>query len=169
MRASPGPSSCRTRRPVPMYCPEASINSSTPLNGTQRTDGAPGHAARVKLENDQLVDVLAALCRRVEIQGRSQRYDTGRIYSAMAHVIVPFDMQKVHCRWDSGQLIDVARIGPEIRVIDDPPNVALEMSMIDRVEANERGEQPYIRLGQCVSEQKASMPEAFLQPIAHLA
>jgi hypothetical protein len=60
---------------------------------------------------------------------------------------VRLDVINAHRRGDAGHLIELAQIVREIWVIDDAAEVAFEVAVIDRVEANKRREQPPVRLG----------------------
>ena len=83
-------------------------------------------------EHDQPVHVPAPFRRRLEIQHRPDRHDPGRVDALVAHVIVPLDVAEIDRRRDARQLVDIARVGPQVLVIDDPPDVALEVPVIDR-------------------------------------
>src|SRR5690606_36020817 len=50
-------------------------------------------------------------------------------------------MLHVDCAGDTGELVQLAGEGPDVRVFDDPAADALEVAVIDFVEADERGEQ----------------------------
>ena len=71
----------------------------------------------------------------------TERYDAGRIDIVMGDVIVPLDMVEVDGVGDAVGLIEVFQVAEEVWVIDDSPEVALEMAMIDGVEAHEGDEQ----------------------------
>ena len=67
--------------------------------------------------------------------------DPGRIDVVMGDVVVPLDVVKVHGVGDAVGLIEVFEVAEEVRIVDDSPNVALEMTMVDVVEAHEGDEQ----------------------------
>ena len=67
--------------------------------------------------------------------------DTGRIDVVVRHVIMPLDVVEVHGVGDAVGLIEVFEVAEEVRVVDDPPKVALEMTVVDSVEAYEGDEQ----------------------------
>ena len=56
---------------------------------------------------------------------------------------------------DAGQLESSRSKAPEIRIVDEASEVALEVAVIDRIEADERGEQAPVGLGDAVAEQVA--------------
>src|SRR3954454_12249142 len=88
------------------------------------------------LKHDQLVHATA-IRGIIKVEQRADGHDPGRIDAAMAHVIMPLDMAKVHRCGDVRELVDVARIAPKLPVVDDPPLVAFEMTMIHRVETDQ--------------------------------
>lgn len=71
----------------------------------------------------------------------------------MAAVIVRLDVVQAHRACDPWDLIEVAQIVRQVRIIGDAAQVALEMADIDRVEADQRGEQPPIGLGDAVTDE----------------
>ena len=95
-----------------------------------------------------------AIVRRREIQFRAERHDARRIDRRHAHVIVPLDVIHVHGLGDAGT--DRGRADSwTVRIIDDAAQIAFEVAVVDRVEANERREQPPIRFGQPRADQIA--------------
>src|SRR5262249_3912689 len=100
-----------------------------------------------------------------EVEHGTERNDPGWIDRAVALVIVPPDMLEIHRLGDAGPLIDVARKGGQIRIVAQPPDVALEVPDIDRVEADQCREQADIGFGQAVSEQEAPIGKAMLEPV----
>src|SRR5438067_9618623 len=95
------------------------------------------------LRNDQLH--LAAAMRLSEIKRRPYRNYARGIYLMVRDVIVSFDVIEVHCLGNAGQLIEVQQVTLQIRVVDDAPDVAFEVPVIDRIEADECAKQPPIR------------------------
>ena len=89
-----------------------------------------------------------AVVRRGEIELGAERHDAGRVHLALAAVIVPLDVIDVHGLGDARHLIEIAQIVRQVRIVDDAPQVALEVAVIDRVEADQRREQPPVGLGQ---------------------
>ncbi len=78
---------------------------------------------------------------------------------------MPFDMLHIDRFFDAGQMDDIPGVTPRFWKIDDPTQVAFEMSVIDRVKADQRREQPDIRLRQKISAQIAGLFEAIFQPV----
>ena len=66
--------------------------------------------------------------------------DTGRIDVVVGNIVMPFDVVEVHGVGDAVGLVEVLEVAEEVRVVDDPPEVALEMSVVDGVEAYEGDE-----------------------------
>ena len=67
--------------------------------------------------------------------------DTGRIDVVMGDVVVPFNMVEVHGVGNAVDLIEIFEVAEEVGVVDDPPDVAFEMTVVDGVEAYEGDEQ----------------------------
>ena len=67
--------------------------------------------------------------------------DTGRIDVVVGDVVMPLDVVEVDGVGDAVGLIEVFEVAEEVRVVDDPPEVALEMAVVDSVEAYEGDEQ----------------------------
>ena len=67
--------------------------------------------------------------------------DTGWIDVVVRDVVMPLDVVEVDGVGDAVSLIKVFEVAEEVRVVDDPSEVALEMAMIDGVEAHEGDEQ----------------------------
>ena len=67
--------------------------------------------------------------------------DAGWIDVVVGDVVMPLDVVEVYGVGDAVGLIEVFEVAEEVRVVDDPPEVALEMAVIDGVEAHEGDEQ----------------------------
>ena len=67
--------------------------------------------------------------------------DTGRIDVVVGDVVMPLDVVEVDGVGDAVGLIEVFEVAEEVRVVDDPSEVALEMAVVDSVEAYEGDEQ----------------------------
>ena len=71
----------------------------------------------------------------------------------VAAIIVPFDLVDAHCFGDTWYLIKLAQIIPQIGIVGDAAQIALEMTEIDRIKADERREQPPVRFGDLLSRE----------------
>ena len=71
----------------------------------------------------------------------AKRDDASWIDVVVGDVVVPLDVVEVHGVGNSVDLIEIFEIAKEVGVVDDPPNVAFEMAMVDGVEAYEGDEQ----------------------------
>ena len=74
-------------------------------------------------------------------------------------------MVEVHGFRDAGLLIKIHQIALKGFIIHDAPNVALEVPVINRVEANERAKEPPIRFDDSCSEKVSARGQARLQLI----
>ncbi|SHW42709.1 Uncharacterised protein [Mycobacteroides abscessus subsp. abscessus] len=83
----------------------------------------------------------------------------------MHHVVVLFDLSEINGVTKAGCLIQVARVGPQHRGFGQLLTIAFEVSVVDGIEANQRGEQPHICLGDGVTYQITLSGKPFRQPI----
>ena len=97
--------------------------------------------------------VVAASHRKVE--NRSGRHDARWIDVLVAFVIVMADMVEVDCLSHPIEIIDVAGEAPERRIVDDTADVAFEVTVIHRVESDERREQANIGFGEFFAKEIA--------------
>ena len=65
----------------------------------------------------------------------------------MRHVIVALDMIEVDRRCNVAELVEIAQVAPEVRIVDDAAEIALEMSDVHGIEADQRDEEAPIGLG----------------------
>src|SRR5690348_2701741 len=82
----------------------------------------------------------AAIVRSSEIDGRSDRDNARRIDHRVARVIVPLDVREAYRARDSRCLIKITGVSPQVWIIDDAPQVALEVAVVNRVEPDQRCE-----------------------------
>ena len=66
----------------------------------------------------------------------TERNDTGWIDVVVGDVVMPLDVVEVHGIGDAVGLIEVFEVAEEVGIVDDPPEVALEMAMVDGIEAH---------------------------------
>lgn len=93
--------------------------------------------------------------RLVEVRLRADGHDAVGIDRVMAVVVVARDMVEMHALAHARPLVERAQVGPEVGVIHDPGAVAFEMSVIDQIKPDERGEKPPVGLGQALAHQVA--------------
>src|SRR5262249_30316847 len=109
---------------------------------------------------------------RIEINRRADGEDACWVDGLMAHIVVALDMGEIHRSQHAGPLLEVAGVGAQRRVVDDPPDVALEVANVDRVETNQRGEEAPVGLGgprvHLWAHQEAAGAQALLQPVQRL-
>ena len=87
-----------------------------------------------------LAEALAAMGGR-QILVRTEGDDAGRIDVVVGDVVMPLDMVEVHGVGDAVGLVEVFEVAEQVRVVDDPADVALEMAVVDGVEAYEGDEE----------------------------
>jgi hypothetical protein len=74
--------------------------------------------------------------RGAEVLQRAARDDPRRVDVRVAAVVVRLDLVELAQRRDAGELVEVAEVVREVRVVGDPPQVALEVAVVDGVEAD---------------------------------
>ena len=74
----------------------------------------------------------------------------------MSHIIMTFDMIEINRLGDAGPLIQVHQVTLEVGVIDDPADVAFEVTVIDDVKSNECAKEPPIGFNNAIVEQVAA-------------
>src|SRR6056297_141304 len=90
--------------------------------------------------------VAVVRCR--EVQVRTDGDDTLRVERVVAAVVVLRDVVHVDRLGDARELVQFLQVVPEVRVVDDAAAVALEVGVVDGVEADERDEHRDVSLGQ---------------------
>ena len=79
--------------------------------------------------------------------------DSSRIDVVVGDVVVAFDVVKVHGLSDARLLVEIAEVTVEVRIINDAADVAFEVSVIHRVETDQRAEEPPIRFDNALAEE----------------
>ena len=101
--------------------------------------------------------------RLVEIQHRADRHDPRWIDRFVALIVVTLDVREIRRLSDARPLIELACICPQMRVVDQPANVAFEVSNIHRIEANQRREEAPIRFRYLVARQVSASRQTLLE------
>jgi hypothetical protein len=83
-------------------------------------------------------------------------------------VVVPLDVVEVDRVAEPRGLEQVARVAPQRRELDQLVAVALEVAVVDGVEADQGGEQPYVGLGDVVTDQVAPLGQPVLETVQRL-
>src|SRR5438874_2469383 len=81
------------------------------------------------------------------------------------HVVMALDVIEVDGLAETALLKQIARVGPKMRVVDDSPQVALEVAEVDGVETDERREQPDVRLGHPIANQIPLTAQPRVEPV----
>src|SRR5882757_5833767 len=84
----------------------------------------------------------------------------GRVHPNLASVVVTLDVYEIDRLIDAGNLIDVLQPAPDVGKVPEVADVALEMRIVDEVEAHRGREQPDVGLREAWPQQKASVSEA---------
>ena len=110
------------------------------------------NAARKSSGESSLGYQSLALVRLSKIERGTERHNPGRVDIGVSDIVVPLDMINIDGLGDPGLLVKIAKVGVEIRIVDDSANVALEVAMINRIEADKRAKQPPIRFNDAIAE-----------------
>src|SRR6266576_4814331 len=103
--------------------------------------------------------------RTSEIKLRTERNDAARIDVVVRKVIVTFDVIKVHGLGDARQLVEIEQKTVEVWIINDAAEIAFEVDVIDRVEPDQRTEEPPICFHRFRAEQVTTRGQAMFQLI----
>ncbi|CAM5550473.1 hypothetical protein SVIOM342S_06727 [Streptomyces violaceorubidus] len=86
---------------------------------------------------------------------RAHGHDAGRVDAGVHLVVVALDVVEVDGVPEPGRLEEITDVGPQHRVLRQLPAVALEVAVVDGVEADQGREQPDLRLRDRVPDQVA--------------
>src|SRR5215472_7409744 len=111
---------------------------------------------------------MLAAGRRGPVEQWAVRHDAGWVQARVGAVVVPLDLVEPGGVAEGGQRVQVARVRPQVRVVADPAQVALEVRVVDRIEPRERHPQPHVRLGELVADQEALSGKPLLEIIQRL-
>jgi hypothetical protein len=75
-------------------------------------------------------------------------------------VVVALDVVEIGRLAEAGALVEVAGVGPELRVVDEAAEVALEVADVDGVEAGQGREEADVGVGEAVADEEALTGEA---------
>src|SRR3990172_104469 len=98
------------------------------------------------------------------VESRAQRHDAGRIYIELA-VVTFLDLLQIESLLDPRPLIKLAQVIAEIRVVLNAAQIALEVTVINQVEAQQRRERAPVRLGDALPRQVSPLTELFFQSV----
>ena len=80
-------------------------------------------------------------------------------------VIVRLDVVEIDVVAETRRLIEITQVAIKRGHLGNLVSVAFEMVVIDRVEANERGPQANVGLGNSVADQEALVRQSFFEPV----
>lgn len=86
--------------------------------------------------------------RRRQVLFWSDRNDAGGIDVVMGDIVVPLDMIEMYGFSNAVCLVEVFEIAEEVRVVDNSSDIALKMSMVDRIEPYQGDEEPPVSLNE---------------------
>src|SRR5918995_1304202 len=142
-----------TGRPVPP--PNATIFKFSTLRM------GPEYTARRK----RLVGESCPAVRPGEVQDRTLRHDAGGVDALVAPVVMLLYVVHIYGLSHTRLLIQVSQISPQVGIVHDAPQVALEVSVVNGVEAHERGKHAPVGLRYAVATQVAPLRENILPTV----
>lgn len=92
-----------------------------------------------------------------EIECRSDRNDAGGVNLGVRHIVMALDVVEIDGVGDARLLIKVHQVALEICVIDDAPDVAFEVPVINHVKSDKRAEKAPVHFDDPVIEQVAAL------------
>src|SRR5690606_8728825 len=110
----------------------------------------------------------SAAMRSEEVDRGASRYDPGRIDSLVTAEVVAFDVAEIYRRFDLVLLIQVTRVWPQVGVIDDAPQIGLEVAVVDGIKTHQRREKTPVGLGDRVAGEVTAVSQAVVQPVQRL-
>lgn len=97
------------------------------------------------------------------VDQRPDRDDAARVDLVVRPVVVALDLVEIDRRGDSRSLVEVQQVAVQVRVVDDPPYIALEMPVVNGVETDQRAKEPPVRFHDPAAHQVAARGEAGFQ------
>ncbi|STX14334.1 Uncharacterised protein [Kytococcus sedentarius] len=110
-------------------------------------------------------ELLAAVGLEQPGHVRPRGHDAGGVHLAVHLVVVLLDLLEVRGVAEARGLEEVPQVGREHRHRPQRGAVALEVPLVHRVEAHQRGEQPDVGLGDVLAHQVAAVGQVLLQPV----
>ena len=89
------------------------------------------------------------------VEDRIDRYDPVWIYAFLTVVVVAHDVVEMHRLRHAGSLVQFPGVGPEMRIVDQAVSIALEVRVVNRIEAKQRRSQPPVGFGDAGAHQIA--------------
>ena len=136
--------------------------SEIPTTGQLRRACWQGDKAFVILHRARKWPSLAAMWAG-EVEFRAYGHDARRVDVVVSQVVVALDVIEVDGLGDTRVLVEVQQIALQIRIIHDALDIAFEVAVIDRIEANERAEQAPVRFHDPMPEKVAASGQAGLK------
>ena len=91
-----------------------------------------------------------------EIKQRTDWNDLCRINVSVCNVIMPLDVVEIDSFSDAGLLIQIHQVTLQVRIIDDAPQIAFEVPVINSVESDQSAKKSPIRFDDAVFEKKST-------------
>ena len=76
---------------------------------------------------------------------RPNRNNSEGIDVVVGEIVMPFDMVHIHGPGNARLVIQLPQVPPQVRIINDSADIALEVKIIDGVEPDQGAKEPPIR------------------------
>src|SRR5260221_6426179 len=90
-----------------------------------------------------------------QLKDGTDRHDPGGIYGVVRHVVVAFDVLKIHCFGDARLLVEVHQVTLQISIIENAATAAFDGDVIDAIDENHRAKEPPMGLPDAGAKQLA--------------
>ena len=97
-----------------------------------------------------------------QVQDRAERHDARRIDLGVCHIVMALDVVEIDRLGDTRLLIEVHQITPQVRIVDDAPEIAFEMPVVDDVEADERAKHSPIGFNDAAGKEITRFRQTFI-------
>ena len=87
-----------------------------------------------------------------KIDDRPKRDDASGINFFVRHIIMTLDVIDADRFGDAGLLIQIEQVTSQVWIIDNPPEVAFEVPVIDNIKSNESAEQSPVGLDDALAK-----------------
>ena len=98
-----------------------------------------------------------------EVQHWAEWDDAGGIDFVVRDVVVAFDVIDIHCLGNARLLLEIQQVPVEMGVINDAPEIAFEMAVVNRIEPHQRAKQTPVSFDDSTSEQVTPLSQSVVE------
>ena len=92
---------------------------------------------------------------RIKINHRPQGHNLVGVHPWVAHVVMALDVVHIAGGFKGGLLVEIAQVAPEVGIVNNAVQVALEVDVVDRIKPIEGGKEANIGFGEAIATQVA--------------